>query len=337
MATGDTNDVRMDEIRNDMRRQYFREIGLEATEGRIVTLRRRADAIRCNSKRPSGRGHSPREHSYENGEKLTGGVNAGAAGGGTAAASTAAAMGARQASPCVSETNAAAHGHGVSAEDHLRGGAVAPGSGGSIQRSLAGRSRRAAIMDATSAACEQGASNCRQAFRDEMEAAKRELQARVRKFREDLVDEWREHEVTLSAKRRVVVGRDEREIASMPKHPLCINDGLKRSLGKMRENLFQRRLNLAVHEKTTNDWSLPQLRAEIHRRKRSGHSQYPRGSLSLGPSPRQTNVAGPKTSVLAVSPGITAGLGIRAESESPAAGGTGDDQRVGLSVPNGSM
>merc|ERR1711879_449813 len=53
----------------------------------------------------------------------------------------------------------------------------------------------------------------------------------------------------------------------MPNHNLCINADLKRCLGKMRENLFQRRLNLAIYEKTINEWSLPQLRQELWRKR----------------------------------------------------------------------
>merc|ERR1711862_613497 len=54
----------------------------------------------------------------------------------------------------------------------------------------------------------------------------------------------------------------------MPDDKLCISDGLKRSLTKMRENLFQRRLNLAVFEKGVAEWSMPDIYAEVHKRKR---------------------------------------------------------------------
>jgi len=126
-------------------------------------------------------------------------------------------------------------------------------------------------------------------MRDELDEARHELKARVQKYREELVEDMRPHEVSLllrpttaeledkktthlqSLRRRhhkVVVGADEKEIRKMPNHKLCISDDLKRSLSKMRENLFQRRLNLAIYEKTVGDWAMPQLRAEVRRRGR---------------------------------------------------------------------
>lgn len=127
-----------------------------------------------------------------------------------------------------------------------------------------------------------------QPLREELEEARSVLQERVRKFREELVEDMRAHEVSLLTRpttsemedpkmahfkhlrrphHRVVVGRDEKEIKWMPNHKLCINEGLKKSLKKMRENLFQRRLNLAIYEKTVGDWSLPQLRSEVRRQR----------------------------------------------------------------------
>lgn len=127
-------------------------------------------------------------------------------------------------------------------------------------------------------------------MRDELDEAKRELKVRVQKYREELVEDMRSHEVSLlsrpttaeleeprtahlqSLRRRhhkVVVGADEKEIRKMPNHKLCISDDLKRSLSKMRENLFQRRLNLAIYQKTVGDWAIPQLRTEVRRRGRT--------------------------------------------------------------------
>mmetsp|Transcript_64086 Transcript_64086/g.139406 ORF Transcript_64086/g.139406 Transcript_64086/m.139406 type:complete len:219 (-) Transcript_64086:65-721(-) len=187
MATSDTNDARNDEDR----RRYFRDIGLESTQGRIRMLERRAAALRTG---PRG----------------------------------------------------------------VRGGSAS--SSPRMDRIIPGGS-----------------------LREELELLRREQAERVRKFREDLVDEWRQHEVSLidrptSAEledpelkhltsirrphRCVVVGRDEREIKGMPKQKLCVSEGLKRSLGKMRENLFQRRLNLAIYEKKASEWALPQLRGK---------------------------------------------------------------------------
>lgn len=135
----------------------------------------------------------------------------------------------------------------------------------------------------------------------ELEEARRELQSRVRKFREELVEDMRAHEVSLLTRptsaemedpkmrsfkhlrrphHRVVVGRDEKEIKWMPNHKLCINEDLKKSLKKMRENLFQRRLNLAIYEKTVGDWSLPQLRHEVRRQRETRAPATPAAALA---------------------------------------------------------
>merc|ERR1712167_67671 len=80
--------------------------------------------------------------------------------------------------------------------------------------------------------------------------AKEELRRRIRREREQLTDEWREHQE-----------RDEKDIKRLPDD--CISRTVKRSLRKMRQNLFQRRMNLAIHERLTNDWTLPKIQAEV--------------------------------------------------------------------------
>lgn len=143
-------------------------------------------------------------------------------------------------------------------------------------------------------------------MKEELDEAKRELAVRTQKFRDELVEDMRAHEVSLLARpttaeledkkmanlqslrrrhHKVVVGADDKEIRKMPNHKLCISDDLKRSLSKMRENLFQRRLNLAIYEKTVGDWAMPQLRVEVRRRKRAeAKNQSQGGTASLGGS-----------------------------------------------------
>lgn len=143
-------------------------------------------------------------------------------------------------------------------------------------------------------------------MKEELDEAKRELAVRTQKFRDELVEDMRTHEVSLLARpttaeledkkmanlqslrrrhHKVVVGADDKEIRKMPNHKLCISDDLKRSLSKMRENLFQRRLNLAIYEKTVGDWAMPQLRVEVRRRKRAeAKNQSQGGTASLGGS-----------------------------------------------------
>lgn len=81
------------------------------------------------------------------------------------------------------------------------------------------------------------------------------MQERVKTFRSELMEEH-----------RAIIDRDKREIRKMPANKLCISDGLKSSLLKMRKNLVQRRMNLTIYQKTTQEWSLPALRAEVRRR-----------------------------------------------------------------------
>merc|ERR1712003_316732 len=104
---------------------------------------------------------------------------------------------------------------------------------------------------------------------------------------------------------KVVVGKDVKEIESMPSHKLCINDGLKRSLGKMRDNLFQRRLNLAIYEKTINEWSLPQLCAEARRKRRGEAVQE--GTMSAS------------SDKIAMSPGTTMAAPVSTAAAAPGA------------------
>lgn len=128
-------------------------------------------------------------------------------------------------------------------------------------------------------------------LKEELDEAKRELYTRVHAFRNELVEDMRSHEVSLMERPtvaeledptkfgnvklfrrhhlKVVVGSDEKEIRKMPNHSkLCISTDIKRSLTKMRENLFQRRLNLAIYEKTIGDWTMPNMRKEVRRRRR---------------------------------------------------------------------
>mmetsp|Transcript_64094 Transcript_64094/g.119162 ORF Transcript_64094/g.119162 Transcript_64094/m.119162 type:complete len:300 (-) Transcript_64094:14-913(-) len=115
---------------------------------------------------------------------------------------------------------------------------------------------------------------------------KRRITELSRKFRDDLVYEWRHHEVSLQQRptaaekddpsmryfstyrrphTRVVVGRDEREIRAVPE--FCINEELKQTLLTMRENLFHRRLNLAIYERSINHWRPEQIRAQMRRQR----------------------------------------------------------------------
>jgi hypothetical protein len=70
------------------------------------------------------------------------------------------------------------------------------------------------------------------------------------------------------SRQKVVIGSDQADVEAMPNHKLCIGEGLKQRLCKMRENLFQRRLNLAAFEKGVTDWSESDLRAEVRKRRR---------------------------------------------------------------------
>mmetsp|Transcript_51948 Transcript_51948/g.121635 ORF Transcript_51948/g.121635 Transcript_51948/m.121635 type:complete len:309 (+) Transcript_51948:84-1010(+) len=115
---------------------------------------------------------------------------------------------------------------------------------------------------------------------------KKRISELSRKFRDDLVYEWRHHEVSLQQRptaaekddpsmryfstyrrphTRVVVGRDEREIRAVPEY--CINEDLKQTLLSMRENLFHRRLNMAIYERSINQWRPEQIRAQLRRQK----------------------------------------------------------------------
>mmetsp|Transcript_97810 Transcript_97810/g.276684 ORF Transcript_97810/g.276684 Transcript_97810/m.276684 type:complete len:335 (-) Transcript_97810:80-1084(-) len=270
MAGADAGDVRNDEDR----RGYFREIGLEATESRIKMLERRANSLRRNK----------------------------GAGGGARRDVALAGVGA---APAVSTTSGIAAPSPAPAQSSLRTSAstavgsilpvlheeprTARGGAATLNPSEQGSSLRKQRVQAATAALP--ASPAHQQLREEMEFARRELKERVQKYREEFLElEWKQHwEVSLLQRptsaeqedptlrhflkyrrphQKVVIGRDNKEIQGMPNHNLCINDGLKRSIAKMRENLFHRRLNLAIYEKTISEWSLPQLRAEARRRGR---------------------------------------------------------------------
>lgn len=177
-------------------------------------------------------------------------------------------------------------------------------------------------------------------MRDELNQARHELKARVQKYREELVEDMRPHEVCLLSRptsaelqdkktahvqtlrrrhHKVVVKADEKEIRKMPNHKLCISDELKRSLSKMRENLFQRRLNLAIYEKTVGDWAMPQLRAEVRRqgRKSAAKAQEQQrkpeaaataSSMQLPSHSEPSAGAGDAAGPTAVAPAVAAGL-----------------------------
>mmetsp|Transcript_10782 Transcript_10782/g.24635 ORF Transcript_10782/g.24635 Transcript_10782/m.24635 type:complete len:314 (+) Transcript_10782:140-1081(+) len=121
----------------------------------------------------------------------------------------------------------------------------------------------------------------------DLDEVKKKVTELSRKFRDDLVYEWRHHEVSLQPRptaselddpsmrhfssyrrphHRVIIGRDEREIRAMPE--ICINDELKQSLLTMRENLFQRRLNLAIYERSIREWTPQQIRAHVRRQQK---------------------------------------------------------------------
>lgn len=87
-------------------------------------------------------------------------------------------------------------------------------------------------------------------LQQDKQRAKEEVRRRIRREREQLTDEWREHQE-----------RDEKDIKRLPDD--CISRTVKRSLRKMRQNLFQRRMNLAIHERLTNEWTLPKIQAEV--------------------------------------------------------------------------
>jgi len=118
----------------------------------------------------------------------------------------------------------------------------------------------------------------------EKEEAKKELGRRVwgrGGYRNALVDDMGQHGVTLQKRptpdeirkgidtyrrshHRVVVQRDEEQIHNMIDD--CVSKSVKKSLRKMRQNLFQRRINLAIHDRLINEWTLPKIKAELRRR-----------------------------------------------------------------------
>lgn len=118
--------------------------------------------------------------------------------------------------------------------------------------------------------------------------AKRELGSRVQKERNELCEAWGQHRVVLQERptaeekrkgmdeyrrkhHRVVVNRDEEQIHNMIDD--CVSKSVKKSLRKMRQNLFQRRINLAIHDRLINEWTLPKIKAELRLRGGRGEDQ----------------------------------------------------------------
>lgn len=284
----DANDIRVDEDR----RRFFQAIGLESTSCRIRTLDRQASCLRANLRgRPpawsGGHSRTPATLALPAAVPAALGNASGQAPGGGG-------VGTGGVSPGVANIRGSADRrpstgpgpHDVPFDTELPAPSRPDGSPAAGDPRRGKSSREAAALVVAPDAPQP----------EEMEACRRELRERVRKFREEVVEDWRQHEVTLrpveesalhaaSPRRRthhrVVVQRDEREIQGMPK--ICVNDGLKRALGKMRENLFQRRLNMAIFEKTINDWSQPQLRSELRRTGRlHSASQVKAASANIG-------------------------------------------------------
>jgi len=266
-------DIRAEEDR----RRYFRDIGLDATQHRIRMLDRRARGIhRDRHRRPfTSQNGSMTERSSRGKMGTTASSMAGA--GSSTPRSSAYADGAEDASGGASSSKA-----------------------------------RPDTCPATTHAL----------FHEEMKSAREDLKERVQKFREEFVEmEWKQQwEVSLLQRptsaeledptlknfsklrrqqhfdmcprhQKVVVGRDTKEIdqifasLSDEREDHNRNDGLKRSLTKMRENLFQRRLNLAIYEKTVGDWSIANLRAEARKKRTASRGEG-------GPGDRGTKASG---------------------------------------------
>lgn len=94
-------------------------------------------------------------------------------------------------------------------------------------------------------------------LRVECEEARRELNDRIRKLRQELLEET-----------RAVQEQDAQDLKKADYRHLCISQGLRGSVAKMRRNLVQRRVNMTIFEKQCGDWSLPQIRQELRRKRR---------------------------------------------------------------------
>lgn len=101
--------------------------------------------------------------------------------------------------------------------------------------------------------------------RDEFHEARRELQYRVKKLRQALLEET-----------RTFLESDQQDMSPADYRSLSIGEGLKGSLAKMRRNLVQRRVNMAIFEKTADEWSLASISSELRRKQRSSPSAFSR-------------------------------------------------------------
>jgi len=130
----------------------------------------------------------------------------------------------------------------------------------------------------------------------EKEEAKRFLNYRVQGYRTELCEGWGQHRVMLQQRptpeekrkgigeyrrphQRVVVQRDEEQIHTMIDD--CVSKSVKKSLRKMRQNLFQRRINLAIHDRLINEWTLPKIKSELRRRGGRGEDQHKAPRLTV--------------------------------------------------------
>merc|ERR1719359_2476481 len=114
---------------------------------------------------------------------------------------------------------------------------------------MGGRSRSISPKSVSS----RSASGYSQRAEDEKVRSKELLRSKIRGFKEELMAEWRGHQEN-----------DEAEIQRLRDD--CVSRGVKRSLKKLRQNLFQRRINLAIQEKRVEEWSLPRIREELRLR-----------------------------------------------------------------------
>jgi len=144
-----------------------------------------------------------------------------------------------------------------------------------------------------------------QTKKKEKDDAKRLLGNRVQEHRNELCAEWGQHRVILQPRptpeenrkgidkyrrphHRVVVQRDEEQIHNMIDD--CVSKSVKKSLRKMRQNLFQRRINLAIHDRLINEWTLPKIRAEVRRRGGRGEDQHKAPRLTVAEAPEVAGV-----------------------------------------------
>ena len=112
---------------------------------------------------------------------------------------------------------------------------------------MGGRSRSISPRSVSS----RSASGYSQRAEDEKVRSKELLRSKIRGFKEELMAEWRGHQEN-----------DEAEIQRLRDD--CVSRSVKRSLKKLRQNLFQRRINLAIQEKREGgEFALPRIREEL--------------------------------------------------------------------------